>query len=77
MELIYFTEAYAIKIHDKILEISGGLEGVKDFGNISSPLRHIQNDDYYPTFEEKLNHLVFSLISSMVLRIATNVHQLH
>ncbi|MDQ6477651.1 type II toxin-antitoxin system death-on-curing family toxin [Dyadobacter sp. LHD-138] len=60
MELIYFTEAYAIKIHDKILEISGGLEGVKDLGNISSPLQHILNDDYYPTFEEKLNHLVFS-----------------
>ncbi|GLU50726.1 hypothetical protein Dfri01_01870 [Dyadobacter frigoris] len=60
MELIYFTEAYPIKIHDKILEISGGLEGVKDYRNISSPLQHIRNDDYYPTFEEKLNHLVFS-----------------
>lgn len=60
MELNYFTAEYAIRIHDKIIEISGGHEGVKEFGNIDSPLNHIQNDDYYPTFEEKLTHLVFS-----------------
>lgn len=60
MRLIYFTPAYAIKIHDKIVQLSGGREGIKDLGNIESPLAHIQNDDYYPTFEEKLCHLVFS-----------------
>lgn len=57
---LYFTSEYAIKIHDKIIEISGGIEGVKDFGNIDSPINHIQNDDYYPSFEEKLTHLVYS-----------------
>jgi death on curing protein len=57
----YFTAEYAIKIHDKIIEISGGLERVKEYGYLDSPLTHIQNDDYYPTFEEKLTHLVFSL----------------
>jgi death-on-curing protein len=56
----YFTSEYAIKIHDKIIEISGGISGIKDFGNIDSPINHIQNDDYYPTFEEKLTHLVYS-----------------
>lgn len=56
----YFTTAYAIKIHDKIIEISGGASGVKTYGNVDSPLEHIQNDDYYPTFEDKLTHLVFS-----------------
>jgi death-on-curing protein len=60
MKCNYFTTAYAIKTHDKIIEISGGLPGIKDFGNLDSPLTHIQNDDYYPTFEEKLTHLVFS-----------------
>ncbi len=60
MELIYFTAEYAIKIHDKIIEISGGRSGIKEYGNIDSPLNHIQNDDYYPSFEEKLTHLVFS-----------------
>jgi death-on-curing protein len=60
MDLIYFTSNNAIKIHDKIIEISGGRVGIKDFGNIDSPLHHIQNNDYYPTFEEKLTHLIFS-----------------
>jgi death on curing protein len=60
MEYNYFTSEYAIKIHDKIIEISGGIEGVKVYGNLDSPLAHIQNDDYYSTFEEKLAHLVFS-----------------
>lgn len=60
MTLNYFSSEYAIKIHDKIIEISGGKSGIKDFGNIDSPLNHIQNDDYYPNFEEKLCHLVFS-----------------
>lgn len=60
MEYNYFTSEYAIKIHDKIIEISGGIEGVKVYGNLDSPLTHIQNNDYYPTFEEKLTHLVFS-----------------
>lgn len=60
MEYNYFTAEYAIKVHDKIVEMSGGKSGLKDYGNIDSPLNHIQNDDYYPTFEEKLTHLVFS-----------------
>ena len=60
MKLIYFTSEYAVKIHDKIIAISGGIAGVKVFGNIDSPLTHIQNDDYYPTFEEKITHLIFS-----------------
>jgi|SRR5690606_20038154 len=60
MAFNFFTSDYAIKIHDKIIEISGGWAGIKNFGNIESPLTHIQNDDYYPTFEAKLTHLIFS-----------------
>lgn len=60
MAFNFFTSDYAIKIHDKIIEISGGRSGIKDYGNIDSPLTHIQNDDYYPTFEDKLTHLIFS-----------------
>lgn len=60
MELNYFTTEYIIKTHKKIIEISGGVPEVKNFGFIDSPIHHIQNDEYYPTFEEKLSHLVFS-----------------
>ncbi len=60
MAFNFFTSDYAIKIHDKIIELSGGKTGIKDYGNIDSPLTHVQNDDYYPTFEDKLTHLIFS-----------------
>ena len=61
MKLLYFPVEYAIKEHNKIIEISGGLSGIKDLGNIQSPLGHIQNDDYYPEIEDKITHLVFSI----------------
>jgi len=60
MQFNYFKAKNSIKIHDKIIEISGGRTGLKNYGNIDSPLEHIQNDEYYPTFEGKLTHLVFS-----------------
>lgn len=60
MSFNYFKSENAIKIHDKIIDISGGISGIKDYGNIDSPITHIQNDEYYPTFEEKLTHLIFS-----------------
>lgn len=61
MTLLYFTADYAMKTHDKIIEVSGGINGVKDFGNLESPLEHIQNDIYYPELEDKITHLVFSI----------------
>ena len=54
MIFIYFTTKYAIKTHNIILEISGGKSGIKNIGNVDSPLNHIHNDDYYPTFEKKI-----------------------
>lgn len=59
--IIYFPIEYVIKTHDKIIEISGGAHGVRDEGLIESVLSHVQNDDYYPTYIDKLTHIVFSL----------------
>jgi death-on-curing protein len=58
---VYFTLELAIKQHDKIIEISGGLEGIKDKGQLDSSLKFIEDDVYYPTFTDKLTHLVFSV----------------
>jgi len=33
--------------------------GQLNMGQLESVLEHIQNDDYYPTFEDKLTHLFF------------------
>ncbi|WP_193764924.1 type II toxin-antitoxin system death-on-curing family toxin [Hafnia alvei] len=57
----YFDIEHAIFVHDRIIERSGGLHGIKDRGVLESVLSHIQNDWYYPSFESKLTHLFFSV----------------
>lgn len=59
--ILYFDVSHAVGVHDWIIEHSGGLSGIKDLGQLDSVLEHIQNDLYYPSFEEKLNHLVFGI----------------
>lgn len=60
MAIIYLTLDQAVEVHQKTVEISGGgANGHLDLGKLESVLEHIQNDDYYPSFEEKLTHLVF------------------
>lgn len=61
LQLLYFDIEHAIQIHDFIIKKSGGLEGARDLGLLDSVLEHIQNDLYYPTFEEKLTHLFYSV----------------
>lgn len=57
----YFNIEHAIRTHDFIIENSGGNSGIIEIGKIESVLEHIQNDLYYPEFEEKITHLVFSV----------------
>ena len=60
MPIIYLSLAQAVEVHRKTVEISGGgAIGHLDLGKLDSVLEHIQNDDYYPSFEDKLTHLVF------------------
>lgn len=58
---IYFDIEHTIRTHDFIIENSGGNSGIIEIGKIESVLEHIQNDLYYPEFEDKLTHLVFSV----------------
>lgn len=61
MDLTYLTLEQAIEVHRKTVEVSGGgALGHLELGTLDGVLTHIQNDDYYPTFEEKLTHLFFS-----------------
>ena len=61
MSIIYLTLEQAVEVHRKTVEISGGgALGHLDLGKLDSVLQHMQNDDYYPTFEDKLTHLFFS-----------------
>lgn len=58
---LFFDAQHAVDVHDWIIEHSGGLPGLKDLGQLESVLQHIQNDDYYPTFDAKLTHLIFAI----------------
>lgn len=53
----YLTLEHVIELHDYAVTHSGGLQGVKDIGTLESILCHVQNDDYYPAFEDKVCHL--------------------
>jgi death-on-curing protein len=60
MPWIYLTLDQAIEIHGKTVEVSGGgSKGQLEIEKLDSVLNHIQNDDYYPTFDAKLAHLFF------------------
>lgn len=59
---IYIPKDLAIEIHRNTIEYSGGGDyNIINIGSLDSVLEHIQNDDYYPTFCEKLTHLVWSI----------------
>lgn len=59
-ELRYITLEDAVNIHRLTVKHSGGgmLEHY-DLGRLEGVLQHIQNDDYYPSFVDKLTHLFF------------------
>lgn len=61
MATTYPSLDQAIEVHRKTVEVSGGgALGHLDLGLLEGVLEHIQNDDYYPEFEDKLTHLFFS-----------------
>lgn len=60
MAWVYLTLEQAIEIHRKTVDVSGGgSTGHLEIGKLAAVLEHIQNDDYYPTFDTKLTHLFF------------------
>ncbi len=58
----YIDIEQAVRIHKKTVQVSGGGDvGAINIGLLESVLDHIQNDDYYPAFEDKLTHLVYAV----------------
>ena len=58
--VIYPTLDQVKDIHAKTIQYSGGgVTNPLDTGKLESVLTHIQNDEYYPTFVDKLTHLFF------------------
>lgn len=58
--IVYITIEQAIDTHAKTIRYSGGGTYEHfDLGRLESVLQNIQNDDYYPSFIDKLTHLFF------------------
>lgn len=59
-QFIYITPEQARETHEKTIKHSGGgtVEEL-DFGKLEGVLYNIQNDEWYPTFVDKLTHLFF------------------
>ena len=58
--IVYITPEQARITHAKTIEYSGGGALAElDFGKLESVLFNIQNDDWYPSFVDKLTHLFF------------------
>jgi death-on-curing protein len=81
--LVYITIAQAVETHRKTVEVSGGgALGSINLGPLESVLEHIQNDLYYPAFEDKLTHLFFSankfhtLKLKILTAISENTHEI-
>ncbi len=62
IETLYFDVDHAIQVHDWIIDQSGGMAGINNLGQLESSLTHLQNDDYYPEFVDKLTYLIFALV---------------
>lgn len=60
MPVNYITIQQAIVIHELTVRVSGGGDiGIINSGQLESVLSHIQNNDYYPSFADKLAHLIW------------------
>lgn len=50
--------------HNKVLAESGGRHGILNQGSLEGIIEFIKNDDYYPSFSEKLSYLVYAIASN-------------
>ncbi len=62
MKYLSFDETIAL--HSDIMAEMDGLQGFESsrVGYLESALEHIKNDDFYPSFLDKLTHLVFCCV---------------
>lgn len=62
LDIIYLSRNQVLETYSKTIDYSGG--GTKDaihLEQLDGILEFVQNDMYYPTFEDKLTYLVFSI----------------
>ena len=60
-EFKYLTKEEIFELHSQIIEEIGGTHGLREEGGIDQLTDFVENDWYYPTLEDKLTYIVFSL----------------
>ena len=64
----YLTLAEVVELHRRVIEQSGGADGVRDLGGVESAVAQPQmtfgGDQLYPTIESKAAALCFSLVTN-------------
>jgi len=62
----YLTLGEVLDLHRRVMEQSGGADGVRDLGGVESAVAQPQmtfgGDELYPTIESKATALCFSLV---------------
>lgn len=60
----YISYEEVLSVYQKMIDQSGGgFSGIRDDGGIRMIIDYVQNDDYYPTFIDKLNYIVYRFCS--------------
>lgn len=62
----YLTFDEVLKVHSSVFEVSNGLDGIHNKNLLKSCVEWVKDDVYYPTFEQKLVHLVFSVATGHI-----------
>lgn len=60
--MVYLEVSDLLQYYSETIEQSGGgMSGIRENGGLEKTLAFMQDDDYYPEFEDKLTYLVFGL----------------
>ncbi len=65
---IYPNYEEVVNTHNEIIAKTGGISGVIDDNLLHSSVNMIRDDIFYPSFESKLTHIIFSLAKNHCFR---------
>lgn len=76
-EIIYLSFDDILMYYcDTIKQSGGGMSGIRERSGIEMVLDLVQNDLYYPSFEEKLTYLVYAFCTGHYFADGKNVYHL-
>ena len=66
--MIKLTQNQILMLHSELISATGGTDGVRDFGLLSSalnaPFQQFENTDLFPTIQQKAARLGYGLIKN-------------